>query len=120
MTVAFIAGILVGGALCSVFWIIQKQKQSTTDMLERTHFVEIQEEPVVTLCAESAFAVEDMDRYGEDTVSKFSRESLIRKITDDLECYVRFETYEDPYAHTITLRGSIRVAQPMGGNVYAH
>ena len=70
MAVAFIAGILVGGALCSVFWIIQKQKQSTTDMLERTHFVEIQEEPVVTLCAESAFAVKDMDRYGEDTASR--------------------------------------------------
>lgn len=120
MTVAFIAGILVGGALCSVFWIIQKQKQSMTGMLERTHFVEIQEEPVVSLSTESAFAVEDMDRYGEDTVSKYARESVMRKITDDLKNYVRFETYEDPYSHTITLRGSIRVAQSLGGNVYAH
>ena len=115
MVAAFIAGILVAGALCSVFWIIQKQKQSMTDMLERTHFVEIQEEPVVTLCAKSAFAVEDMDRYGEDAVSRFARKSVMRKITDDLENYVRFETYEDPYSHTITLLGSIRVAQPLGG-----
>lgn len=105
MTIVFIAGILVGGVLCSVFWIIQKQKQSTTD-----DFIEIQEEPVVTLCAESALAVEDIVRYGEDTVSRFARESIMRKITDDLENYVRFETYEDPYI----LRGSIHVAQPHG------
>jgi hypothetical protein len=114
MTVAFIAGILVGGALCSVFWIIQKQKQGTTDMLEHTHFVEIQTEPVITLKAESTFAKENIGRYGDDTVSRFARESVMRKITDDLENYVRFETYEDPYSRTITLRGSIRVAQPLG------
>ena len=116
MTVAFIAGILFGWVLCSVFWIIQKQKQGTTDMLEHTHFVEIQTEPVVTLKAESTFAKEHIARYGEDTVSRFTRESVMRKITDDLENYVRFETYEDPYSRTITLRGSIRVAQPLGGD----
>lgn len=110
--IVFIAGVLVGWMLCSVFWILQKPKQSETNMLNPIPFIEIQKEPIITLCAESAFTEEDLERYGEDTINDFAKENIMRKMTNDLENYVRFETYKDPYLHTITLRGFIRI----GGN----
>lgn len=74
--------------------------------------IAVEHPQVRTFKAVSFVRQEDVDRYGEDFMSRQVAEKMKHSLAEQLVDFMRLERSYDPYEKAVMIRGTIRVVEP--------